>query len=75
MSLTSVTDFVERMQSSGLFKHPVEILTTASEVVEEANVVRFSIKAEAVPTTTVPAAPAATTPKALAAPVVGNSGV
>jgi type IV pilus assembly protein PilN len=75
MSLTSVTDFVERMQSSGLFKHPVEILTTSSEVVEEANVVRFSIKAEAVPTTTVPAAPAATTPKALAAPVVGNSGV
>ncbi len=28
MSLTSVTDFAETMQSSGLFKMPVEILTT-----------------------------------------------
>ncbi len=47
MSLTSVTDFAERMQNSGLFAHPVEILTTTTELVDETTVVRFSIKAEA----------------------------
>ncbi|MEO7191436.1 MAG: PilN domain-containing protein [Vicinamibacterales bacterium] len=54
MSLTSITDFTERLQNSGLFLHPVEILTTTTEVVEETPVVRFSVKAESVP----PAAPA-----------------
>jgi type IV pilus assembly protein PilN len=48
MSLTAVTDFTERLQNSGLFEHPVEILTTATETVEETTVIRFSVKAEAV---------------------------
>lgn len=48
MSLTSVTDFAERMQNSGQFQRPVEILTTTSEVVEETGVVRFKLRAEAV---------------------------
>jgi len=47
VSLTSITDFAETMQHSGLFKMPVEILTTSAEVFEDANVVRFSVKAEA----------------------------
>jgi type IV pilus assembly protein PilN len=47
MSLTAVTDFAERMQNSGLFQHPVEILTTATETFEETTVVRFSVKADA----------------------------
>lgn len=55
-SLTAVTDFTERMQNSGMFKRPVEILTTTSEVVEETGVIRFSVKAEA----NAPATPAPT---------------
>ena len=60
-SLTSVTDFTQRMQNSGMFKPPVEILTTTTEVVEEASVVRFAIKAEAVPAQAPPPAGAAAT--------------
>jgi type IV pilus assembly protein PilN len=48
MSLSSLTDFAERIQNSGLFKHPVEIVTTATEAVEDTDVVRFAIKAEAI---------------------------
>lgn len=60
VSLTSVTDFAERLQNSGLFQHPVEILTTNTETLEDTAVVHFSLKAEAVP-------PPTTTP------VVGTS--
>ena len=73
-SLTSVTDFAERMQNSGLFKHPVEILTTSTETIEETTVIRFSVKAEAVPASEVtPPSTASTT--ALAGAVPANSGV
>jgi Tfp pilus assembly protein PilN len=77
MSLTSVTDFAEMMQSSGLFKMPVEILTTTTEIFEEQNVVKFSVKAEALK----PVAPATpsgpTTPGAPGAPAApaAKSGV
>ena len=47
-SLTSISDFARRMQNSGLFRHPVEILTTVAEVYEQTNVVRFVIRAEVV---------------------------
>ena len=68
MSLTSVTDFAETMQQSGLFKMPVEILSTATELVEEATVVKFSLRADAqtplVPETpATPAAPGAAAPR------------
>ena len=68
MSLTSVTDFAETMQQSGLFKMPVEILSTATELVEEATVVKFSLRADAqtplVPESPVtPAAPGAAAPR------------
>jgi Tfp pilus assembly protein PilN len=46
LSLTSVTDFAERLQTSGLFRHPVEILTTTTEIVEETPVIRFAVRAE-----------------------------
>ena len=70
MSLTSVTDFAQQLQNSGLFQHPVEIVTTATETFEEQTVVRFTVKAEAVKpkktttpaSTTSPATPAAATP-------------
>jgi type IV pilus assembly protein PilN len=65
LSLTSVTDFTQRIQTSGLFKPPVEILTTTTEIFEENTVVRFAIKGEAMP-------PAPTTPTA---PVTGQAGM
>jgi len=60
-SLTSVTDFAEHLQNSGLFQRPVEI-TTTSEVFEESPVIRFVLRAEV-------AAPApSVTPTASTAP-------
>lgn len=75
MSLTSVTDFAETMQVSGLFKMPIEILSTSTEVFEEANVVKFSIKAEAIKLPApVTAEGQAATPGAPAAPAqAGNA--
>ena len=46
-SLTSLTDFVERLQTSGRFEHPVDIVTTNMEIVQEQSVVRFALKASA----------------------------
>jgi type IV pilus assembly protein PilN len=69
-SLTSVTDFTQRMQNSGLFKPPVEILTTTTELLEEMSIVRFAIKAEAVP----PQAPAPATAATTSA-VPGQAGM
>ena len=62
ISLTSVSDFAEGLQRSGLFKMPVEIVATTTEIVEENDVIRFILKAEAAtappPTTVVNATPA-----------------
>ena len=72
-SLTSVTDFAQQLQNSGLFQHPVEIVTTATETFEDQTVVKFTVKAEAVKpksTTT-----AATTPAAPATGAPARSGV
>ena len=49
MSERWVTDFAEFLQNSGLFKRPVEIVTTLDEALEESAVVRFVVKAEAAP--------------------------
>jgi type IV pilus assembly protein PilN len=57
-SLDSVTSFAERLQSSGTFDRPVEILTTRVESIDERPVVRFALKLQAVGT----AAAAAPTP-------------
>jgi type IV pilus assembly protein PilN len=48
-SITAVTDFTERLQPSGYFLRPVEILTTSTEAIDDTSVVRFSVKAEVVP--------------------------
>lgn len=69
LSVSSVTDFAQQLQNSGYFKRPVEILTTTTETFEETQVIKFSLKAEAlapvVPTdaskATTGAAPAART--------------
>jgi Tfp pilus assembly protein PilN len=63
-SITAVTDFTERLQTSGFFLRPVEILSTATESIDDVALVRFVIKAEAVPpqspaeASTAPTAPA-----------------
>jgi Tfp pilus assembly protein PilN len=46
MSHTAITDFAQTLQVSGFFKMPVEIVTTMMESVDEANVIRFVLKAE-----------------------------
>jgi len=46
-SLTALTDFVERLQTSGRFARPVDIVTTNMELVQDASVVRFALKAAA----------------------------
>jgi Tfp pilus assembly protein PilN len=61
-SITSVTDFAELMQNSGLFQRPIEIVTTSTELVEDTSVIRFVVKAEAVPAVPVPGAVPATKP-------------
>ena len=75
LSLTSVTDFAQRLQNSGFFQRPVEILATTIEVVEETPVVRFSVRAETI-TPTVNATvvdPAAASPAATT--TASNAGV
>jgi type IV pilus assembly protein PilN len=62
LSITSVTDFAQRMQNSGLFERPVEILTALNEDVNSLTVVRFAIKAE-----TAQPLPAAGVPSAMSA--------
>ena len=49
-TLTAVTDFVERLQTSGIFDRPVEIVTTSMEPVDDTAVVRFAVKAQALGT-------------------------
>lgn len=68
-SITAVTDFTERLQNSGFFLRPVEILATSTEVVEEVTVVRFVVKAEVVPAQPTPGAAAAPTTTATVAGV------
>jgi Tfp pilus assembly protein PilN len=61
VSLTSITDFVEKLQDSNVFVRPVEIVTTTSETVEETPVVRFVVRATGIDPTK-PAGADATTP-------------
>jgi Tfp pilus assembly protein PilN len=57
-SLVSVTGFAERLQSSGIFDRPVEILTTRMESIDAIPVVRFALKLQAYGTAAAEAAPA-----------------
>ena len=59
VSHTSITDFAQRLQVSGFFKMPVEIVTTLMESVDDANVIRFVLKAEPAAGPPVPATGAA----------------
>jgi Tfp pilus assembly protein PilN len=59
MSHTAITDFAQTLQVSGFFKMPVEIVTTMMEQVDEANVIRFVLKAEPAAPPAIPATGAA----------------
>jgi type IV pilus assembly protein PilN len=47
LSVSSVTDFAQQLQNSGYFQRPVEILTTTTETIDEMQVIKFSLRAEA----------------------------
>jgi len=69
-SITSITDFTQRLQNSGYFLRPVEIMSTASETIDETALVRFVVKAEVVP----PQSPVEATAGAVVAPPTIASG-
>lgn len=74
LSITAITDFSQDLQASGIFQHPVEILTTSAETLEEAPVVRFTVRAAVAPTA--PAvAPGAQVPAAGPAASPGATGM
>ena len=63
MSVTAVTDFVDRLQTSGRFQRPVEILTTGLDTLFDVSVVRFAIKGKAVTTAATPVVAVPAVPK------------
>lgn len=67
LSLTAVTDYAERLQESGVFDRPVEILTTSTEAVEDTPVVRFALKGDLVAPTPAPSASGSSSQTTLAA--------
>jgi Tfp pilus assembly protein PilN len=46
VSLTALTDFIDRLQTSGRFLHTIDIVTTNMETIGEASVVRFAIRGD-----------------------------
>jgi Tfp pilus assembly protein PilN len=66
LSHTAVTDFAQTLQNAGLFKMPVDILTTLMEQVEDASVIRFVLKAQPVAGVGLPTAAAPATKPAAA---------
>lgn len=45
-SLTALTDFVDRLQTSGQFVQTLDIVTTNMEVIGDASIVRFAIRGD-----------------------------
>jgi len=46
VSLTALTDFIDRLQTSGRFLQTIDIVTTNMETIGEASVVRFAIRGD-----------------------------
>ncbi len=46
LSLTALTDFVDRLQTSGHFLHTLDIVTTSMEMLAEQSVVRFAVRGD-----------------------------
>jgi Tfp pilus assembly protein PilN len=45
-SLTVVTDFLDRLQNSGVFDRSIEIVSTGTELIDDSSVIRFAVKAQ-----------------------------
>lgn len=46
VSLTALTDFVDRLQNSGQFLHTLDIVTTNMELIGEQSIVRFAVRGD-----------------------------
>lgn len=46
LSYSALTEFIDRLQSSGLFARAIDIVTTSTESMADASVVRFAIRGE-----------------------------
>jgi Tfp pilus assembly protein PilN len=46
VSLSALTDFVDRLQTSGRFLHTIDIVTTSMETLAETSIVRFAIRGD-----------------------------
>lgn len=46
VSLSALTDFVDRLQTSGRFVHTIDIVTTSMETLADNSIVRFAIRGD-----------------------------
>lgn len=46
ISLSALTEFIDRLQTSGRFSRPIDIITTSMETIADATVVRFAIRGD-----------------------------
>jgi type IV pilus assembly protein PilN len=72
ISYSALTDFIGRLQISGRFVRPVDIVTSTTETVAEQVVVRFMIRGEVGPAVVMPAVGATGAPAAPAAPAASG---
>jgi Tfp pilus assembly protein PilN len=68
ISYSALTDFIGRLQMSGRFVRPVDIVTSTTETVAEQVVVRFMLRGEVGPAVVMPAVGATGAPAMPAAP-------
>jgi len=63
MSLSAVSDFVERLQASAVFVRPVALVSTGTELLEDSRLIRFSVKAQLITTGQKPGPVGSSVPK------------
>jgi Tfp pilus assembly protein PilN len=74
ISYSSLTDFIGRLQVSGRFVRPIDIVNTTTETVAETAVVKFVIRGEAGPAVVMPAVGVPGTPTPPAPPAGASGG-
>ena len=80
VSYSALTDFIGRLQISGRFVRPLDIVNATAEALADSVVVRFTIRGEVGPAVTMPAvgaaagAPQATAPTGAASGTAGAGG-
>jgi len=71
ISLSALTDFIDRLQVSGRFVRPIDIVTTTTETIADTTVMRFAIRGEVGTPVVTPAAAASV---GAPAPPAGSTG-